>query len=153
MLGVGRKEGIQPEQTSFWVPQPSRTHELSSKAMKREVLVLEPAAEQHCKASKCFQTSKTALHGAILDNQNVKQFLNTAIAKFLSQNGKDKGKNRNRKTSKKCSLSLQGFPHLGQSGETSHAILLAPLSVTQVLNKMSILTKVNLQKELKMTYR
>lgn len=48
---------------------------------------------------------------------------------------------------------LQGFAHFGQSGETSHAIFLAALSVTQFLNKMSILTKVNLQKELKMTDR
>lgn len=51
------------------------------------------------------------------------------------------------------SLYLQGSAHFGQSGETSHAIFLAAPSVTLFLNEMSILAKVNLQKELKMTDR
>lgn len=49
-------------------------------------------------------------------------------------------------------LSLSKIFHTLDSQER-HAIFLAPLSVTQFLNKMSILAKVNLQKELKITYR
>lgn len=90
-----RRKGSLHEPLSGY-PRPGRTHELGGRAMKTELLGLEPAAYQCLHELANPSMSKSALCRAILDITKIKlfkQFLNTVILLNSShRKQKNKGK-------------------------------------------------------------